>query len=147
MKRTVSILRYYKHNLKQYSINDFISHKLNNYRGLDLFQFSKNCTMKNSYNVLGFFQAMATRARISRVRVLAKTAVFRKMRHSPDSRTFAEPFCEDSPDSPTFAKPCCADLPDLPTLAKPCWADSPDSQKASLASVTRIWRVWQTWGV
>ena len=45
-----------------------------------------------------------------RVRVLAKTAVFRNMR--------------DSPDSPTFAKPCCA--------------DSPDSRKASLASLTRI---------
>jgi hypothetical protein len=59
-----------------------------------------------------------------RVRVLAKTAVFRNMR--------------DSPDSPTFAKPCCADSPDSPTFAKPCCADSPDSQKASLASFTQI---------
>ncbi len=73
-----------------------------------------------------------------RVQVLAKTAVFRNMRDSPDSPTFAKPCCADSPDSPRFAKSCCADSPDLPTFAKPCCMNSPDSRKASLACVTQI---------
>ena len=54
----------------------------------------------------------------------AKLAVFRNVRDSPDSPTFAKPCCTDSPDSPTFAMPCCTDLPDL--------------QKASLVSFMRI---------
>jgi hypothetical protein len=77
-----------------------------------------------------------------RVRVLAKPAIFRNMRDSPDSPTFAKPCCADSPDSPRFAKSCCEDLPDLHTFAKPCCADSPDLRKTSLASATQIQRVW-----
>ncbi len=72
--------------------------------------------------------------RFWRVRVLTKTAVFRNVRDSPDSPTFAKPCCADLPDSQTFAKSCCADLPDSPTFAKPCCADSPDSQKG-------VWQV------
>ena len=39
----------------------------------------------------------------------------------------------DSPDSPTFAKPFCE--------------GSPDSRKASLASVMQIWQVWRVWQI
>ena len=102
---------------------------------------------------------MATRRRIWRIRVLAKSSPFlasastrqhgrfQKYARLAKLATLAEPFCEYSPDSPTFAKPCCADSPDSPTFAKPCCADSPDLQKASLASVTQIWRVWRIWRV
>jgi hypothetical protein len=66
--------------------------------------------------ILGFIEAIATRAQIWRMRVLAKnlrfwrvlalakTAVFRYMRDSPESPTLAEPCCKDLPDPPTFAK-------------------------------------------
>jgi hypothetical protein len=105
---------------------------------------SKNCNKTKQWLLAGEFSEFEYSPEIRhfwRVRVLAKTAVFRNMRDSPDLPTFAKPCCADSPDSsdsPRFAKSCCADSPDSPTFAKPCCPDSPDSRKASLASVTRI---------
>jgi hypothetical protein len=77
-------------------------------------------------------------ANLANLSTRAKLAVFRNMRDSPDSPTFAKPCCADSPDLLTFAKSCCVDSPDSQTFAKPCCADSPDSRKASLVSFTRI---------
>ena len=65
---------------------------------------------------------------------LVSTRVLTYLRDSPDSLTFAKPFCEDSPDSPTFAKPFYVDSPDSPTFSKPFCADSPNLRTASAST-------------
>ena len=76
---------------------------------------------------------MATRRQIWPVRVLAKTAVFRNMRDSPDSPTFAKPCCADSPDSQTFAN-------HLPSTCQTC-RHSPS--RVAWTRQTRKRRVWR----